>query len=189
MPPPPVRFDVVALGNVIGQHRVDFETAGEAFTAQSRIDVDARVLGVRLFHYRQDTRETWSGGRLQAFTSEGEDDGQAFRTEGRATPDGFVIRGRKGEVAAPADIMLATYWSPLMLTRDVVINPKRGNLKPQTVRAEGQTSIVIGGSPRAANRFAITGVLDGTVLYDDAGRWVGARFDRKGAAIEYRLIG
>lgn len=187
--PPAVDFTVFALGNAIGGHRVAFSTAAGAFTARSEIDIDARVLGVRLFRYRQATSETWSGGRLQAFTSDGEDDGQAFRVSGQATAEGFVVDGRNGRIVAPVDVMLATYWSSLMLTRAELINPKRGNLKAQTVHATGQERVVVGGTPRAANRFAITGVLDGTILYDGEGRWVGASFDRKGATIEYRLSG
>jgi hypothetical protein len=188
-PPPPVRFDVIALGAAVGRHTVTFSQAGDAFTALTRIDIDARVLGVRLFRYRQETRESWRQGRLQAFTSEGNDDGQDFRTAGQAGEGGFVVDGRTGRVVAPADVMLATYWTPLMLTRAEVINPKRGNLKAQTVRPDGEATVSLGGETRSARRYAITGVLDGTILYDAAGRWVGASFDRKGAAIEYRLAG
>jgi hypothetical protein len=83
--------------------------------------------------------------------------------------------------------MLATYWTPLMLTRTEVINPKRGNLKPQMVRPAGQATVRIGDAERTASRYDITGVLDGTVLYDQDDRWVGAAFDRKGATIEYRI--
>jgi hypothetical protein len=188
-PPPAISFEVVALGNRIGEHQVGFAGDGGQFTARSLIDIDARVLGVRLFRYRQVTSEIWSGGRLQAFTSEGDDDGQAFKVSGQSAADGFVVDGRNGRIVAPVDIMLATYWTPLMLSRSQVINPKRGNLKPQTVRSLGQASVVVAGTPRAANRFAITGVLDGTVVYDSEGRWVGASFDRKGATIDYRLAG
>src|SRR5512144_2998103 len=53
-PPPPVRFAVFALGSEIGRHQVHFGPAASAgFVADSEIDIDARVLGVRLFRYTQ----------------------------------------------------------------------------------------------------------------------------------------
>lgn len=187
-PPPPALFEVRALGNVIGRHQVQFRTAGDGFVADSAVDIDAKVLGVRLFSYTQKTSETWAGGRLQSFTSEGDDDGKSFAAKGHATQGGFVIETGKGRVTAPADIMLATYWTPLALGRDQLINPKKGNLKPQTVRPAGQTTVVVGDTERPANRYDITGVLDGAVFYDLDEHWVGAAFDRKGATIEYRLV-
>ena len=189
-PPPPVRFDVFALGTTIGRHQVGFRPAADGgFVADTEIDINATVLGVQLFYYTQKTSETWANGRLQAFTSEGDDDGKSFAASGHAADGGFVIEGSKGRINAPADVMLATYWTPLMLTRTEVINPKRGNLKPQTVRPAGQTTVRIGDSERAASRYDISGVLDGAIFYDQQDHWVGAAFDRKGATIDYRIAG
>lgn len=189
-PPPPVRFDVVALGSAIGRHEVRFRSAAAGgFVADTEIDIDAKLLGVRVFSYKQKTSETWAGGRLQAFTSEGDDDGKGFAASGHATEGGFVVEGSKGKITAPADVMLATYWTPLMLTRPAVINPKRGNLKSQTVRPAGETTVRIGDTEQPATRYDITGVLDGTVSYDRDDHWVAAAFDRKGATIEYRIAG
>jgi hypothetical protein len=187
-PPPPVRFDVVALGTGIGRHGVSFRPAADGgFIADTEIDIDAKVLGVRLFSYTQKTSETWAGGRLQVFTSEGDDDGKSFATSGHAAADGFVIESTKGRIVAPADVMLATYWTPLMLTRSELVNPKRGNLKAQTVRSAGPTTVRIGESEQPASRYDVTGVLDGAIFYDQQDHWVGAAFDRKGATIEYRM--
>lgn len=83
--------------------------------------------------------------------------------------------------------MLATYWSSLMLSRPQLINPKRGNLKEQTVKPAGQTTVRAGDGERTATRYDITGVLDGALFYDQEDHWVGAAFDRKGATVEYRL--
>ncbi|MFO1153357.1 MAG: DUF6134 family protein [Rhodospirillales bacterium] len=185
--PPPVRFDVFALGSAIGRHQVDFRPANGGFIADSDIDIDAKVLGVRLFSYTQKTSETWANGRLQAFTSTGVDDGKSFSASGRATGGAFVIEGSKGKITAPADVMLATYWSSLMLSRPQLINPKRGNLKEQTVKPAGQTTVRAGDGERTATRYDITGVLDGALFYDQEDHWVGAAFDRKGATVEYRL--
>ena len=186
-PPPSVRFDVFALGAGIGRHEVGFHAADGGFVAISEIDIDARILGVRLLRYTQKTTETWANGRLQSFTSEGDDEGKSFAASGHAAGGDFVIEGSKGRIVAPADVMLATYWTPLMLTRTEVINPKRGNLKPQTVRPAGMTTVRIGDADRTANRYDITGVVDGAVFYDQDEHWVGAAFDRKGATIDYRI--
>jgi hypothetical protein len=186
-PGQPVHFDIMALGVRIGSHSVDFEPEEDGFTARTLMEVDARVMGVRLFGYSQRTSETWGAGRLKAYTSEGDDDGQAFATNGRAVPAGFEVNGVNGRVLAPADIMLATFWSPLILTRSQIINPKRGIIRSQQVKGSTLTTVEIGGRKEPATRYEMAGVIDGSVIYDAHERWVGASFDRKGATIEYQL--
>lgn len=183
----PLRFDIVALGVQIGDHRVEFDGRGDQFTATSTITVDAQPLGVRLLRYVQVTRETWSGGRLQSFLTEGRKNGERFRASGRAVADGFELEGEDGRSMAPRDTMLATCWSPLMLDRREVINPKRGKLKRQTVESSELTTVVVGDSKRPVTRYVVDSVIDGTIYYDERQTWVAASFDKRGATINYVL--
>jgi hypothetical protein len=181
----PLEFDIVALGIHIGSHKVEFAGSGDDFSATSTIDVDAQLLGVRLLRYFQVTSEAWSGGRLQSFRTEGDENGDSFHASGRAVADGFEIEGRDGRLMAPRDTVLATCWSPLMLLRHEVINPKRGRLKPQTVESTDHTTFVVGDEKLPVTRYVVDSVIDGTIYYDDRQTWVGAAFDRRGATINY----
>ncbi len=186
-PGSPLLFDIVALGLLIGKHQVEFSGKGDQFTATSTIDVDAQLMGVRLLRYFQVTSEAWSGGRLQSFLTQGDENGNSFRASGRRIASGFEVDGRNGKIIAPDDTMLATCWSPLMLERHEVINPKRGKLKSQTVQSTEQTTVLVGTSKLPVTRYVVDSVIDGTIYYDERQTWVGAAFERRGATINYIL--
>lgn len=183
----PLRFDIVALGVRIGDHKVTFDGQGDQFTVTTSIDVDTALLGISLVRYVQQTREMWAGGRLQSFLTEGTNNGEHFRASGQAVADGFELEGEEGRSMAPRDTMLATCWSPLMLDRRQVINPKRGKLKRQTVESREQTTFEVGRSERPVTRYVVDSVIDGTIYYDEQQTWVAASFDKRGATISYVL--
>lgn len=181
----PLQFDIVALGILIGTHKVEFAGSGDNFSATSTIDVDAQLMGVRLLRYFQVTSEAWSGGRLQSFRTDGDQNGDGFHASGRAVADGFELDGRDGRAMAPRDTMLATCWSPLMFLRREVINPKRGRLKRQKVESTEHTTFAVGDEKLPVTRYVVDSVIDGTIYYDDRETWVAAAFDRRGATINY----
>lgn len=183
----PLRFDIFALGIHFGNHRVEFDGHGDQFTATTLVDIDTALLGISLLRYVQQTRETWAGGRLQSFLTEGTKNGEPFRASGRAVADGFELEGEDGRSMAPRDTMLATCWSPLMLDRRQVINPRRGKLKRQTVESREQTTVEVGDSKRQVTRYVVDSVIDGTIYYDEQQTWVAASFDKRGATISYVL--
>ena len=183
----PLRFDIVVLGVVIGEHRVEFAGAGDRFSATTTMNIDANLLGLPVVRYVQTTSETWGGGRLQRFLTEGVQNGRSFRASGQAIDEGFELIGEDGRSLAPRDTMLATCWSPLMLERQQVINPKRGKLKRQTVESSEHTTFVVGEAPRSVTRYVVDSVIDGTIYYDDGQTWVAASFDKRGARINYVL--
>lgn len=183
----PLRFDIVVLNELIGIHRVEFTGRGDQFSVTTTIDVDAKLLGLPVLRYVQTTSEAWNGGRLQRFLSEGEQNGHRFRAAGQAIDEGFEMFGEDGRSVAPRDTMLATCWSPLMLERSRVINPKRGKLKRQTVESREPTTFMVGNAPTAVTRYVVDSVIDGTIYYDDRQTWVAAAFEKRGAQINYVL--
>lgn len=186
-PPPPIRFDVIREGKVIGAHRVDFSPQQGGYQVRTRIDIEVRMLGVKLFDYKHDGTESWADGRLQAFDSETDDDDSRFFVVGRATADGFRIRHRKGEETAPADIMVASYWTPEIARRTLLIDPQRGRLKNQQLLSTEKVEVPLRGAVVPATRFHLTGVTNGSVAYDRDGRWLAADLKKAGSDILYRV--
>lgn len=189
VPPPPIRFDVVRDGSVIGEHRVDFKRADRGYSAETRIDIKVQILGVTAFEYHHRSTEVWRNDRLQTFHSETSDDGSDFFVDGRATADGFEMTNRKGSESAPADVMVASFWTPAIPQQRQLIDPQRGRLKDQQLLGVDTFTVDVAGTPVATTRYRVSGVSDGWVAYDDQGRWLAAELQRKGSAILYRLHG
>lgn len=185
--PPPIRFEVIRGGDVIGSHNVDFEGAGSEFSVSTRIDITVRVLGVPAFIFRHESTEHWADGRLQAFDSKTNDDGSDFFVTGRAEAGSFKIINRKGTEVAPADIMVGSYWTPLIARQTQLIDPQRGRVKSQQLLSTDAMTIQARNGPVQATRYRVIGVTDGWVAYDGAGRWLAAELKKKGSDILYRL--
>ncbi len=182
-------FEVLGLGKVIGSHEVNAEGTPAAFVVQSEVDIDVGLLGVSLFTYRHTGTETWRDDGLFAFdsTSVG-DNGRTETVIGRATANGFEVEGRKGVIMAPADIMVGSYWTEEMMSRDVLLDPQKGVLERQVVHKRERTTMEVGNKTIPVTRYKISSILNGSVSYDDSGRWVGATFKKKSTEIEYRLV-
>jgi Domain of unknown function (DUF6134) len=187
VPPPPVRFDVIRAGDVIGTHEVDFTAADDALVVNTRIDIQVHILRVKVFEFRHKSTETWGAGRLQKFDSETLDDDSRFSVNGRATADGFQITHRKGSELAPADIMAGSYWTPEIARQTLLLDPQRGRLKEQQLLSKDTVSVPIGRASVEATRYTLTGLTNGWIAYDERGRWLSAQLKKKGSDILYRL--
>lgn len=189
LPPPPIRFDVLRAGDIIGSHQVDFSAVRDGLAVHTEIDIEVRILGVKAFEFRHKSTETWGTGRLRRYESETLDDDSRFFVNGRATADGFQITHRKGSELAPPEIMVGSYWTPEIARQTLLIDPQRGTLKQQRLLGKDTVALVIGSSPVEATRYTVAGLTNGWVAYDHLGRWLSAEIKKKGSDILYRLRG
>jgi hypothetical protein len=185
-PPPPIRFDVIRAGDVIGSHRVDFVPGEEGYDVRTRIDIEVRVLGLKVFTYNNDSTEVWRGGRLVRFDSETQDDDSKFFVRGRAERDSFRIENRNGVQQAPATIMVASYWTPEIARRTELLDPQRGRVKTQQMLGQDVINLNLANGAIQATRYRLVGITDGWVAYDRQGTWVAAELHKKGSDILYR---
>ena len=185
-PPPPIRFDVIRQGDVIGSHQVDFTPGAGNYAVHTHIDATVQLLGVTVFAYKHEGTEVWSDGRLVQFDSETIDDKSQFFVHGKAAGGDFQLTNRKGSETAPADIMVASYWTPEIARRTLLIDPQRGRLKTQQMLGKDTVSIPLPTGPVRAARYQVTGITEGWVAYD-GGRWIAAELRKKGSDIFYRL--
>lgn len=180
-------FDVYGLDQNIGSHEVTIDGSADSFVVRSEVDIDVRALGLSLYTYRHSGVETWRQDRLFAFASKTVGDERSEKVVGKATKRGFEVRGRKGLVVAPAGIMVGSFWTERIMAQTVVLDPQKGTLEKQVVHSRERTTWPVGGKPRPVTSYRVSSVLDGDIAYDDSGRWVGARFEKKNTDIEYRL--
>lgn len=186
-PDKPIVFDVLLSNAQIGEHVVEFRSDGDVLEVHTRIDIKVKLLGILFFNYQHTGVESYENDRLSAYESQTTDDDSQFFVKGRALADGFEITNKKGSFLAPANIWVASYWTPRVLTRTELIDPQRGKIKPQIVEPGEPVTLPVGDSNRSGTRYRISGVVNGTVVYDDQGRWIGATLTKKGSDIVYRL--
>lgn len=179
-------FAVIVAGMTSGSHSVSFHRQADRLIVRNRIDIVVAPLGLRLFEYQHRSEETFVGDRLVEFDSETLDDDSMFRVHGRATAAGFEVIGRRGTATAASDILVASFWTPAIFSRDVLIDPQRGTLKRQTIHEQRAVTVTLAGRPVAATRYRVSGIVAGSVDYGSDGRWLGATFQKKAVDIVYR---
>lgn len=186
-PPPPIRFDVLRDGAVIGAHEVEFGATEGQLDVHTRIDIEVHVLGVKAFEFRHASTEIWENDRLRSFDSETLDDDSRFFVSGRATDAGFQVTRKKGGELAPSDIMVGSYWRPEIARQTLLLDPQRGTLKQQRLIGQDRMALLIGGASVEATRYTVAGLTTGWVAYDEQGRWVSAQVRKRGSDVSYVL--
>lgn len=182
-----IAFDVLNGNSVIGEHRMAFtHQGGGGLDVVNHIDVAVSFAGIRLFFYRHSSTETYQDGRLIRFVGETNDDGDKFKVDGEAVDGAFRSVSDKGPVMAPADILVASYWNPAIMTRKILLDPQKGRIREQVVEGSEPRTMTVLGATRQVTLYRVEGIADGSIFYDMQGEWVGAILVRRGTDVIYR---
>lgn len=183
-PPDDIVFDVYRNDTEFGHHAVRF---GETPSGALRVDVDIELTAgfgpVTVFRYEHEAEEVWQDGRLVELTAATLKDGDWTRIDVEpdtdATPD--------AQDAALAALMPSSHWRGYSPATGTILNTETG--EPMAVEIEdlGMERIATETGEVEARHIRMTGTLQVDLWYDEAGRWVGCRFEARGQSIRYVL--
>ncbi len=184
-------FTVLRKGEEVGYHRVSFRRDGEITSMSVEAQVEVTFLGLVLFRFRHRGSETWANGRLVAFETETDDDGdQAAVTVRRNGADDFEVKTIAGTELAPGDSIPSSLWRLGILemrVRDELLHTITGALLPMTVSDLGRKEIETGEGPTLARGFFVDARPDfhRELWYDERGLLAAARLTGPdGATVE-----
>ncbi|MFC3529332.1 DUF6134 family protein [Paracoccus mangrovi] len=165
-------FDVIRKGKDIGDYTVTFRGKGGDLDVDLRTDVKVKVpvIGVSAYTFRQQSTETWRGGKLAALSSKTDDNGTPHSISVGATP-----------------LIPASLWSADLLAARQVLNTINGGTDTISVRKLGTESVATGSGSVKAAHYAVSGGLNRELWYAD-GKLVHVRFKADdGSVIDYAL--
>lgn len=167
-------FDVLLDGRPVGSHRFDIrqiDARSEAITSAASFNV--KILGLTVYRYRHEARETWHRGCLVQLVATTSDNGDEL--EARAAREGDVFRvsspqqaQREGCVAAYA------YWDrERLLAQRELLNPQTGRFDDVRFESLGTADIEVDGRKVQAHHHRLHGP-DGAIdlWYGDDGEWL-----------------
>ena len=182
--------DIGSFSNTI---RRDGE--GTLVEAKLRIAVKALFGSIVLYREEADRLETWENGRLTAYESSTDVDGDLIRLTGRAEGDGFLIQGPRGEAVAPANVYPTNLWSIDMRLAETVMGTKSGGVVPVDVTDGGRQEIEIDGRVLDARYYRIDALDDPRGIpfplegwFDDAGVPLRFAVDRDGDSVVFTIV-
>lgn len=185
--PDDIDFKVYRDGEEIGHHRVTFSSSGNDIVANVDIELSVRFAGIRVFHYKHDSREIWRDGTLAAIDSVTNNDGEDMSLTLRRDGEALSIDGTKYQGAAAATLVPTSYWFKDTIKQSQIIDSQNGRIFPVVIRQIGRETVEAGGMTVAATRYTLQEQLTMNLWYDDQGRWVKTSFESDGSLIDYVL--
>ena len=165
-------FDVIRKGKDIGDYGLSFRGKGADVTVNIATDVNVKmpVIGVSAYSFRQQSTETWRGGKLAALSSSTDDNG---------TPHQINV--------GPTALVPASLWNADILRASQVLNTITGKTDAIHVRNLGEETVKTGKGAVKATHYAITGGLQRELWFNGA-QLVHVRFAADdGSQVDYVL--
>jgi hypothetical protein len=188
--PPPGRLDyrVTRDGDDIGTQSVEFIRKDDTLTVRTNVNIVVTVLGIPVYRFTHAAEEHWRNGRLVAFASQSNDDGEPRKV--RLQREGDRLRGtyNRRTVDLPATLIPASLWHPGTVHQTVLLDPIKGRDRQVAIADKGLETIKVKGQPVQAHHYAMTGQIDRDIWYGPDGQIVQVQLPGKdGSEIELVL--
>ncbi|MGB0629574.1 MAG: DUF6134 family protein [Alphaproteobacteria bacterium] len=160
-------------GDPIGTLKIQIRRDGDRLTATSDYSIKVKLLAIVLYRYDKRMVETYKGGKLASYETDIDDNGTKSRVTVKLVGDQLAITHPKGELTAPGDLLLSTYWPPATVRQTRMIDSSDGVLVSVKISEPAATDLDIDGRTMKASRYEMTGDLKRTLWYDAAtGAWL-----------------
>jgi hypothetical protein len=183
-------FAIWREGSRIGTMRIDYRRDGDTLVAETRLDVEVKILFVVAYRYAQRRTEIFRGNDLLSYRVETDDNGTKKAAAARLDGDTIRTDGPRGTASARADALPASFWHPASVRREHLIDVDTCAPLSVAVADEGEETIEAAGGQVRARRWTVRGDLERTVWYAvDDGEWLKMSFAaRDGSTIVYQRL-
>lgn len=186
-----LKFKIERNGSDFGTHILHFSRDEKGRTVVDiEINMSAGFGPFTLFRYEHTNREIWNGDQIISLESETNDDGESCFVSADWGEQNVKVTYQDGAYRAPAATTYSTsYWNPVMLEAEQLVNSQKGQLEDITVTATGPRSMKIGGENRMADGYIINANVPIKIWYDQkTGQWTGLDFEIRGSRLTYHRI-
>lgn len=181
-----VRFQVMRNGAPIGHHEVRFRGGRGEVIADSRFEVEVKLLFFTAYRYEYRSQDVWRDGCMVALRAETNDNGRRSRIEAELEGGALRITSEAGSKRVEPGIFPTTHWNSDVIGANRVLNTITGMVATVDIVAMGEERVGVENRAVMAQRYRYTGEIEADVWYDAEGRWVKMRFNAEdGSTIEY----
>ncbi len=183
-----IEFQILRDGKPFGKHVVSFKDDKDLTRVYVDIDMEYKLGPVRLFHYEHRNEEIWKGNAPVSLRSRTDDDGDDYEVSASWGDVLEVEANGKNFEASPA-LYTTSYWNPVTLKSDKILNTQKGIVEDITVDYKGTEEFRIQEDVLRAEHYVVEAKFPIDVWYDSkTQQWVGLKFQVRGSEIEYKRI-
>jgi hypothetical protein len=169
-------FRILRGGSDIGRHRLAARRTGERFEIDIDIDIAVTFLGITAYRYELSNREVWDERRILRVASQVNDDGDRSHSKIERAGAALEVDGSGFSGEAPLEAVTTSYYARPFIERQPWISTQSGKVLDISIAREGEGAV------------QVRGELETELVYDDAGEWVGCRFDAQGEPGTYEVV-
>lgn len=180
-------FKVIRGGDAIGTHTIVARHDGQDLVLDIAVAIKVKIAFVTAYRYEQTRREVWREGRLVAFESDTNDDGDKAKISGKLDGDMLVVSGPGGTTKVRADIIPNSWWNPELPKQSELLSTLDGKILKVGVQDAGEETVDTAKGPVKARHYILSGEVERDVWYDAQGRWVHMRTGHGGTPVDWVL--
>ena len=116
------------------------------------------------------------------------DDGKAYAVDA-SWGKGVEVEANGERFEAPESLYTTSYWNPVTLKSDKLLNTQKGEVEDVRIQYVGQERFQTASETIDADHYKISASLPLEVWYDaKTKQWVGLKFAVRGSEIEYKRL-
>ncbi len=183
-------FEILRDGQPFGIHRLHFTPQHDGML---RVDIDISMrfsIGpLTLFRYHHTNTEYWRNDRLLKLESATNDDGRKYFVRAFWEDQSVTIKTQDKTYEAPISLYSSSYWNPIMLRAEKVLNTQKGDVENIHATHLGTIEKQVNRDIIAVDHYRVEAAVPIDVYYHaETRQWVGLSFRARGAAISYRRL-
>lgn len=180
-------YDILRNGEIVGEHRIDFDRRDDQLWVESRSDIEVPFLFMTAYDFTYRATSVWDGGKLLKLEAVTDDDGSRTEIVAERQAGDLLITGPDGRNLTDPLFSVSEHWSESFIETNRQLNTITGEVNRISVTPLPTAFIPTSTGIAQANRYRLSGDLSLETWYDDDGRWLGMRFAaRDNSTIEYR---
>ena len=125
-------FEILRDGEPFGMHSVTFETIQNALNVLVEIEMRVGLGPITLFRYQHTNEETWDGAQIQYLESRTNDNGKNYEVSA-TWGQTLNVNANGRQYEAPKTLFTTSYWNPVTIQSDQLLNTQKGEIETITV--------------------------------------------------------
>ena len=191
--PTDINFNVYRNGNLIGYHKINFQSDRKSIKAIVEIKFEVTFLGFVLYEYFHKNTEIWKNNSLIQLNTETDKNGDLLNCNLRESTSAFLIEGSFGNESVNSSPIPTSYWNKILVEKSdrKVLNTQDCSYINFKITYLGEERIY--NNSLIVNHYKLIGneitgeVVDIDIWYNDSNEWVKMVFVKDGSKIEYIL--
>lgn len=184
-----LKFAVYLSGNQIGSDTFTFNQKTDTRLIVNRsVTMRINFYYIYDYYYKHEVRSVWSNGSVKRFQANTNYDGSIVQVEVNKTDDLTNVNAPDTSYKTNVVWLPTTWWNPVFLEKDRLINAQTGKLERIDTSFIGQDKLNFHSETYEADHHRVSGDIELDLWFDRSDQLVKLEYDYQGRHFVHRRI-